>query len=128
MGSGSISNLKPAGFATDLMWELRELKVLRPPPGFGTENPEDGAAVRRGRKMSEGQVLGDQGFSLGAVSLGLRWEMHVDTGGQPAVQDWVVGCLCRATNSSKRSGLKQHMHLLSLSSEGDGAGPPPRLH
>lgn len=74
--------------------------------------------------MSEEQVLGDQG----TMSLGLRWEMHVDTGGQPAVQDLVVGCLCRATNSPKRSSLKQHMHLLSLSSEGDGAGPPPRLH
>lgn len=78
---GSIFNLKPAGFATDLRWELRELEALRPPPGFGTENPEDGAAVRRGRKMSEEQVLGDQGFSLGNMSLGLRWEMHVDTGG-----------------------------------------------
>lgn len=23
---------------------------------------------------------------------GVRWEVHVDTGGQPAAQDWVVGC------------------------------------
>lgn len=49
MGSGSVFKLEPTGFSSDLIQVLRE--VLRLPPGFGPENLEDGAAVRRKGKM-----------------------------------------------------------------------------
>lgn len=49
VGSGCVLKLEPTGVqAVHSVWALRKPGVLRPPPGFGPQIREDGAAVRGG--------------------------------------------------------------------------------
>lgn len=59
VGSGCVLKLEPTGVRW--VWRLRKSDVFRPPPGFGPQNRERGAAVRRRGEMQEQGGAGGAG-------------------------------------------------------------------